>query len=279
MRYEQNVCCASVREPFGHHLMAHKQDRNAKKRACHQLQTTQAGCKNGVPAPPAGAGDETAHPNDDHQATLTRHHTHCHRDLLQTPPPSNAIYCKRRANLAPLPRTLLLRRAGERDLLPPHRRGRRDGGRQHTRATAGDGLKVLAACSPTCSLYAAMPTSARAAPPPRARARPLLPPHRRGRRDEGRQHTRATAGDGFKMLAACSPTCSLYAAMPTSVRAAPPPRARARPHAGARACKTSKLTRRLARAPSTLVQAHDLRHTRLHARTRKFTPHMRGQHH
>ena len=178
--------------------------------------------KKWCPAPPAGAGDETAHPNDDHQATLTRHHTHCHRDLLQTPPPSNAIYCKRRANLAPLPRTLLLRRAGERDLLPPHRRGRRD---------------------------------------------------------EGRQHTRATAGDGFKMLAACSPTCSLYAAMPTSVRAAPPPRARARPHAGARACKTSKLTGRLARAPSTLVQAHDLRHTRLHARTRKFTPHMRGQHH
>ena len=50
-----------------------------------------------------GAGDETAHPNDDHQATLTRHHAHCHRDLLQTPPPSNAIYCKRRANLAPPP--------------------------------------------------------------------------------------------------------------------------------------------------------------------------------
>ena len=40
-------------------------------------------------------------------------------------------------------------------------------------------------------------------------------------------------------------------------------------------------TRRPARAPSTLVQAHDLRHTRLHACTRKFTPHisLRGQHH
>jgi len=196
VRYEQNVCCASVREPFGHHLMAHKHDRNAKKRACHQLHT--------------GAGDETAHPNDDHQTTLTRHHAHCHRDLLQTPPPSPAPS----SFAAPANATCCL----------------------HT--GAGDETK----------------DGSTPAPPPATGSRCWRPAARPAR-------------------------CTR--AMPTSARAAPPPRARARPHARARACKTSKLTRRPARAPSTLVQAHDLRHTRLHARTRtsKFTPHMRGQHH
>ena len=124
-----------------------------------------------------------------------------------------------------------------------------------------------------------MPPLPRTPPPsPRRRTRPAAPTPARATRRRTAAHPRhrrrrAQDAGGLQpdLLAvrgdADLGTCSAAAS------------GASRPHAGARACKTSKLTRRPARAPSTLVQAHDLRHTRLHARTRKFTPHMRGQHH
>ena len=55
-------------------------------------------------------------------------------------------------------------------------------------------------------------------------------------------------------MAAYNPTCSLYACdVPTSTRAALPPRARARPHERARACGCQTSQRRPARAHRRLV--------------------------
>ena len=72
-----------------------------------------------------------------------------------------------------------------------------------------------------------------------------------------------------KTLAACSPTCLLYACdadLGTCSAAA----SGASKTACAGTCVQNK---------QAYKQAHDLRHARLHARTRKFTPHTRGQHH
>ena len=95
-----------------------------------------------------GAGDETAHPNDDHQMTLTRHHAHCHRAgaPARAPPPSqpapssrppptllrladNAIYCRH-----PLPSTRSTAR-GE-PTLPPLPRTPPPSPRRRTRPAA-----------------------------------------------------------------------------------------------------------------------------------------------